>query len=183
MQNLFNFLPLLGFLIAYKIGGIYVATAVLMGLMVLVVAVDWLRTRQLSPLLTLSAVLVLILGTATLILHDTRFLKLKPTIFLWLLALVFLGSQWIGSSSFTQRLLEPAMPSPETLSRRDWLWANLLWVVFYVLLGGLNLYVAFHASESTWVNFKVYGMTAASMLFAGGHAYWLASRRPPATAA
>jgi len=178
MQNLLNFLPLLAFWVAYKLGGIYIATSVLMGSMVLVVLLDWLWTRKISPLLTLSTVLVLVLGTATLILHDARFLKLKPTIFLWLLALVFLASQWIGKSSFTQRLLEPAMPAPGALSPRDWLHANLTWVAFYLLLGAANLYVAFHASENAWVNFKVYGMTAATMLFAGGHGLWLASRRP-----
>jgi intracellular septation protein len=183
MQNLLNFLPLLGFWLAYKLGGIYVATSVLMGLMVLVVLIDWLLNRQLSPLLTLSTVLVLVLGSATLILHDARFLKLKPTIFLWLLALVFLGSQWIGRSPFTQRLLEPAMPVPGALSRRDWQRANLTWVLFYLALGAANLYVAFHASESTWVNFKVYGMTLATMLFAAGHGLWLASRRPAPTEA
>jgi intracellular septation protein len=48
-------------------------------------------------------------------------------------------------------------------------------------LGGVNLYVAFHFSESTWVNFKVYGMTAATMVFAMGHAYWLSSRHPAPT--
>jgi intracellular septation protein len=178
MQNALNFLPLLGFWLAYKFAGIYVATAVLMGLMVLVVLIDWLMTRKISPLLTLSTVLVLVLGSATLILHDARFLKLKPTIFLWLLALVFLASQWIGRSSFTQRLLEPAMPTPESLSPRDWQRANLTWVTFYILLGAANLYVAFHASESVWVNFKVYGMTAATMLFAAGHGLWLAARHP-----
>jgi intracellular septation protein len=183
MQNALNFLPLLGFWLAYKLGGIYVATAVLMGLMVLVVLIDWLRTRHLSPLLGLSTVLVLLLGSATLILHDARFLKLKPTIFLWLLALAFLASQWIGHSPFTQRLLEPAMPVPGALSARAWRRANLTWVGFYVLLGAANLYVAFHASESAWVNFKVYGMTAATMLFAAGHGLWLASRRPAASEA
>jgi intracellular septation protein len=91
---------------------------------------------------------------------------------------VFLASQWIGRSSFTQRLLEPAMPTPESLSPRDWQRANLTWVTFYILLGAANLYVAFHASESVWVNFKVYGMTAATMLFAAGHGLWLASRHP-----
>jgi intracellular septation protein len=183
MQNLLNFVPLLGFLVAYYLGGIYVATAVLMGMMVLVVLIDWLMNRKLSPLLTLSTVLVLVLGTATLILHDTRFLKLKPTIFLWLLGVVFLASQWIGKSSFTQRLLEPAMPAPGTLSAREWQWANFTWVVFYALLGGANLYVAFHASERTWVHFKVIGMPIATMLFAAGHGLWLASRHPAASEA
>jgi intracellular septation protein len=180
MQNALNFLPLLGFWLAYKFRGIYFATAVLMGLMVLVVLIDWLRTRKISPLLTLSTVLVLLLGTATLILHDARFLKLKPTIFLWLLALAFLASQWIGTSPFMQRLLEPAMPSPQSLTRSEWQRANFTWVAFFILLGGANLYVAFHAQESTWVNFKVYGMTAATMLFALGHAFWLSSRHPAA---
>lgn len=178
MQNVLNFLPLIAFWVAYKLRGIYFATAVLMGTMLLLLGIEWLRTRRLSPLQTLSTILVLLLGSATLILHDARFLKWKPTVFLWLLALLFLASQWIGTSSFTQRLLEPALPSAGALTPRDWRRANLTWVSFYVLLGAANLYVAFHASESAWVNFKVYGMTAATMLFAGGHALWLASRQP-----
>ena len=75
------------------------------------------------------------------------------------------------------------MPVPGALSSRDWQWANLTWVAFYLVLGAANLYVAFHASESAWVNFKVYGMTAATMLFAAGHGLWLASRRPAASEA
>ena len=93
MQAALNFLPLAAFMLAYHYAGIYVATAVLMAAMVLLALVDYLRVRRVSPMHAVSTVLVLIFGSATLILHDPRFLKIKPTLLLWLMALAFLGSQ------------------------------------------------------------------------------------------
>ena len=107
MQAALNFLPLAAFLLAYKFGGIYVATAVLMAAMVLLALVDYLRLRRVSPMHAVSTVLVLIFGTATLVFHDPRFLKVKPTLLLWIMALAFLGSQWIGAMPLSQRLLGP----------------------------------------------------------------------------
>ncbi len=52
-------------------------------------------------------------------------------------------------------------------------------VVFYALLGGLNLLVAFNASERTWVNFKLFGLTAATVMFAALQLAWLARHLPP----
>jgi intracellular septation protein len=176
MQAALNLAPLLAFWFAYKWGGIYVATAVLMGSMVLLLLVDLLRTRTVSPLHAISTLLVLALGTATLVLHDARFLKWKPTVFLWLLALIFLGSQWVGASPLTRRLIEPALPPGSSLGTRTWNRANIVWVLFYIALGAANLLVAYRASESTWVAFKVYGMTAAFMVFAVIQALWLGSR-------
>jgi intracellular septation protein len=176
MQALIDLAPLAAFFIAYKLGGIYVATAVLMLSMLALLLTDWLRLKRLPPMHLLSAVLVLLLGSATLILRDPRFLKWKPTIFLWLVALASLASPWVGRTPLAQRLLAPMVSSADTVPRSLWLRLNWLWVAFFGLLGALNLWVATRASESTWVYFKVIGLTAAFVLFALAQALWLAAR-------
>jgi intracellular septation protein len=178
MQAALNFLPLVAFLIAYRVGGIYAATVTLMAGMVIVAGVDYARTRTLSPMHALSTVLVLVFGTATLVLHDPRFLQWKPSILLWLMGLAFLGSQWIGKQPLVQRLLEPALPEGAQVSRQRWLRINLVWVAAYGLLGALNLLVARNASEQAWVYFKVFGLSIALVALAMGQALWLHARQP-----
>jgi intracellular septation protein len=176
MQALIDLAPLAAFFVAYKLGGIYVATAVLMISMLALLLTDWLRLKRLPPMHLLSAVLVLLLGGATLILRDPRFLKWKPTVFLWLVALASLASPWVGRTPLAQRLLAPMVSSADTVPRSIWLRLNWLWVAFFGLLGALNLWVATRASESTWVYFKVIGLSAAFVLFALAQALWLAGR-------
>lgn len=173
MQAVLNFLPLAAFMLCYKLGGIYAATVALMVSMVLLALADYVRARRVSGMHALSTVLVLVFGGATLLFHDPRFLKVKPTLLLWLLALAFLASQWIGRAPLVQRMLEPALPPGMSLSRRRWLRVNLLWVGAYILLGVLNLYVARSASEQAWVYFKGFGLTIALALLAMGQALWL----------
>jgi intracellular septation protein len=176
MQTLTELAPLAAFLVAYYLGGIYVATAVLMAGMVLLLLVDWLRLRRIPPMHLASAVLVLLLGGATLILRDTRFLKWKPTVFLWLVAASAVGSAWFGKAPLAQRLLQPLIARSETLPRRLWLTLNWCWAAFYVLLGCVNLAVADLASERAWVEFKVFGLSAAFIAFAMVQAVWLTAR-------
>ncbi len=173
MRALLNFMPLAAFMLAYKLGGIYVATAALMIAMVLLALADYLHVRRVSTMHALSTVLVLVFGGATLVFHDPRFLKMKPTILMWLMALAFLGSQWLGRAPLVQRMLEPALPPGTSLSRARWLRANLVWVAAFLLLGALNLYVAHAASEQAWVNFKFFGLGFALPALAMGHALWL----------
>ena len=176
MHAVANFLPLAAFMLAYRFGGIYVATAVLMVAMVLLAVADYLWQRRVSPMHAVSTVLVLIFGTATLVLHDPRFLKIKPTLLLWLMALAFLGSQWLGRTPLAQRFLEPALAPEVQLSRRQWLRINMVWVGAYLALGFLNLYVAHAASEQSWVYFKVFGLTIALAALGMGQALWLQRR-------
>jgi len=176
MQPLFDLAPLLAFLLAYYLGGIYVATMVLMAAMVALVLLDLVRHRRVSPMHLISTVLVLALGSATLILHDPRFLKWKPTIFLWVIALASIGSIWIGSAPLAQRLLAPMINGSEALPRALWLRLNWIWAAFYGLLGAVNLWVAYSVSERAWVNFKVFGLTAAFFVFAMAQALWLSAR-------
>jgi len=176
MQSLIELAPLAAFLVAYSLAGIYVATAVLMLGMVALLGVDWLRLRRLPPLHLVSALLVLLLGGATLILHDTRFLKWKPTVFLWLVAVSAIASAWIGEAPLAQRLMQPLFAHSTALPRAAWLRLNWLWAGFYLLLGCANLAVADFASERTWVLFKVFGLTAAFLVFAMAQGAWLAVR-------
>ncbi|MCC7464292.1 MAG: septation protein IspZ [Gammaproteobacteria bacterium] len=171
---MFDLLPVLAFLVAYKLRGIYVATAVLMVGMVLLVALSWARRRRVSVLMGVSAALVLLGGGATLLLHDPVFIKWKPTAYFWIMATVFLVSTWIGRQPLAQLLQQSAFAEAGGIARSAWQRVNLAWALFFAALGALNLYVAFRMSENTWVNFKVYGLTALLLVFGLAQALWLA---------
>jgi intracellular septation protein len=181
MQSLLELAPLVAFFVAYKFGGIYVATAVLMGAMALLLLIDYVRTRRISPMHGISAVLVFLFGAATLILHNQRFIQWKPTVFFWLLSVALLGSMWIGKQPLVQRLMSKALEGQAQVADSTWRRLNLLWVVFYTLLGVVNILVAFNTSEATWVKFKAFGLTAATLIFTAAQVAWLL-RRPPAEA-
>ncbi len=182
MQAVLDLLPVAAFVVTYYAAGFYAATAVLMIAMLALLVVDYLRLRRIPPLHLLSAALVLTLGGTTLLLHDVRFLKWKPTVFLWLVAIAAIGSTWYGRAPLAQRLLQPMVEGSAGLPRALWLRLNWSWAGFYLLLGSLNLWVAYSASERTWVNFKFFGLTSALVLFAVAQALWLSARLQAAPA-
>lgn len=182
MQAIFDLLPVLAFFVAYKLYGIYVATGVLMIGMVLLLALTRLRGGRISTLMWVSAVLVLLLGAATLVLHDPVFLKWKPTVYFWVMAAIFLGSCWVGRMPLSQALLQAALADSAPVARSVWIKLNVAWTVFFALLGALNLYVAYRLPESTWVNFKVYGLTVLLFVFAILQALWLGRQSAKLTA-
>ena len=183
MQALTEFAPLVAFVVAYWLGGLYVATAVLMGAMLLLLAADWLRTRSVPPMHALSAVLVLVFGGATLALHDRVFIQWKPTVFFWLVSLAFVASSWIGKRTLTERLLGGALAEGfgERLqvSAAQWRRLNLLWAAFYAFLGALNIVVLRNFSERAWVALKLVDFVL-MVLFLLAQVLWLAARAAPA---
>jgi intracellular septation protein len=182
MQTLTGLAPLVAFFVTYRWGGLYVATAVLMVTMVLVLGVDWLRERRIPPVHALSAVLVLVFGGATLLLHNRAFIQWKPTVLLWVVGLAFLGSFWVGTRTLTERFLGTAVEERVRVSAGSWRLLNAWSVGFYALAGALNLAVAHYASESAWVNFKIFGLTILTFVFTLLQVLWLTSRGTPAGA-
>jgi intracellular septation protein len=176
MSQLLEWLPLIAFFATFKLAGIYPATAVLMAACVIQLVGHRLKTGRFKDIHIVVTATALALGTATLLLHDKRFIQLKPTVIFWGMALAFLGSLWIGRRPLAQRMLEGAVDIPLTLSPSAWTRLNLMWVLWFAALGGLNLYVAAHFSESFWVNFKVFGISAAMLLFMLPQVFWLYSR-------
>lgn len=172
MQLLFDFLPVLAFFIAYKLGGIYVATVVIIVAVLIQAAVQWRKQRKLSPMMLTSTVLVLIFGSITLLVHDKTFIQWKPTILDWLFAVAFLVSQFVGDQPLVQKL----MGGQVRLDAARWRTLNLMWVVFFALMGAANIYVLYNFSEDTWVNFKVFGMIGLTLVFVVLQGIWLSGK-------
>jgi intracellular septation protein len=173
MQALAEFAPLVAFFVTYSLRGLYAATAVLMVAMLALLAFDWLRQRRIPPLHALSAALVLVLGGATLLLHNRLFIQWKPTVLFWLVSAAFIASFWIGERTLTQRFLEPALAGRVPVSPQQWRRVNGASAVFYALLGVLNLAVAYGASERTWVYFKLFGLALLTFAFVALQMLWL----------
>jgi intracellular septation protein len=176
MQALTGFAPLVAFFVTYSLRGLYAATAVLMAAMLALLAFDWLRQRHIPSLHALSAVLVLVLGSATLLLHNRLFIQWKATVLLWVLSAAFLASFWIGERTLAQRFMGPVLEGRLQVSETLWRRLNGWSALFYALLGAANLAVAYYASERTWVNFKIFGLTLLTFAFVLVQVLWLSSR-------
>ncbi len=169
VQLLADFLPLLAFLGAYIYEDLYFAIVVLMAAMPIGLAAKWLLTRTLDRMYLGSTAALLIFGGAALYFRNPYFLFWKPTVLNWIIALVFLASQWVGTKPIVQRMFGEAA----TLSTEQWIRLNLSWVTFFIVAGILNIYVAYTFSEQIWVNFKVFGLMGLSLIFIIGQAIWL----------
>ena len=161
MKLLFDFFPILLFFICYKLFGIYYATAVAMIASVFQVVFFRIKHQHFEKMHVISLVLILVLGGATLFLHDPWFIKWKPTGVYWLTAIVLLGSRLFSSKTLTQKMMENNINLPLPIWHR----LNYAWVSFFIFMGILNLYVATHYSTDTWVNFKLFGGVGITFTF------------------
>lgn len=170
MQVLFEFLPLIAFFATFKLSGdIYVATAVIVAAVVLQVGYRLVRGQKLTTLQKASAAMMLALGGLTLLLHDDRFLLWKPTGYFWLVAVGLV----IGQLFAKEPPLSMLMGTEVKMPRERWRQLTWVWVVFFAVMGAVNLYVAFNYSRETWVNFKVFGFTGVLLVFSLAQGWWM----------
>jgi intracellular septation protein len=179
MNQLLELSPLIVFLAVFEWAGIYWATAALMIACVLLLVIHRLRTGRFKTMHVVTAVVVLLLGSATLLLHDRRFIQWKPTVLLGMAAVAFIGSMFIGKEPLVRRLLGAAFDETLEVSPRAWLVINALWAAWFAVLAGANLYVARNFAEGVWVHFKVIGIPVALFVFVLPQVFWLASKAKP----
>lgn len=171
MNPIVDIFPILLFFIAYKFGGIYVATGVAMVAAVLQMVYAKFVLKRVSMMLRVSLVVILVFGSLTLILHNPTFIKWKPTVIYWSMASIMAISAW----GFKRNLLTSVMSEQQiTLPQAVWSKLNSVWVIFFACMGALNLYIAFNFPEATWVNFKAFWSTGIFALFGIAQAVWLA---------
>lgn len=157
-----DFGPLLVFFIATKFIGIFAGTATFMAAIAIAVAVSKWRLGKVSPMLWLSAILVLFFGALTLYFHDPQFIQAKPTIIYGFFAVMLLGG-WMRGKPLLRYLLQSAYSG---LSEIGWLKLSRNWGLFFLILAGANEVMRATLSFDTWLAVKVWGVTAVSMVFA-----------------
>lgn len=174
MKLLFDFLPIILFFAAFKVGGIYAATGVAIAATIAQIAWVRLRGRKVEPMLWISLVIVVVFGGATLLLHDENFIKWKPTVLYWVFTTALLGGRWILGRNFIRELLGQQLDLPA----RAWDKLNWSWAVYFAVMGVANLWVAFHYPTATWVNFKLFGSLGITAVFAVVQSVLIAREMP-----
>ena len=144
---------------------IMAATMGFMVAMLIAVAVSWWKLKTVSPMLWVSALLVLVFGGLTLYFHDERFIKMKPT-FVYLLFAGVLGFGLLTGRPLLQVMLGTAYPG---LSERGWRRLTINWTGFFLVMAGLNEAVWRTQSTDSWVAFKLWGVVPLSLLFAAAN--------------
>jgi len=169
MKMMFDFFPVLLFFAAYKLYDIYVATAVLIAASAVQTFTHRMYHGRFENNHLITLVLVVLFGGATLLLHDETFIKWKPTVINWLFGAIFLASQFVGKKTVIERMLGNKVELPVPV----WTRLNLAWCLFFMLMGTLNLYVAFSFDTDTWVNFKLFGLMGLTFVFIIGQSIYL----------
>jgi intracellular septation protein len=176
MNQLLEWSPLIVFFVVFKLFGLYWATGALMLASVALLLVHRLRTGNFKALHIVTAAIILILGTATLLLHDRRFIQWKPTVLLGLAAVAFLVSGVLGKQPLARRMLEGVFKESLEVSPHAWGVINALWACWFAILAAANIYIARNFAEGVWVNYKVFGITLLMMLFMVPQVLWLSSK-------
>ncbi|MFZ3312085.1 MAG: septation protein A [Xanthobacteraceae bacterium] len=152
--------PLILFFFANSHYGIFVATGTFMVAVLAALAVSYALTRHLPIMPVVTAIIVVIFGGLTLILHDATFIKVKPTIIYALFGAVLLGGLF-----FNKPLLGIVFDSLFDLTEEGWRKLTLRWALFFFVLAVLNEIVWRNTSTNVWVDFKVFGVMPLTLLF------------------
>jgi len=149
MKLLIDFFPIILFFVAFKVWGIYTATAVAIVATVLQIGYLRLRHGKVEPMQWVSLGVIVIFGGATLLAHSDTFIKWKPTVLYWLMGSALL----IGQLVFRKNLMGAQMTLPDAA----WRTMNWSWATFFAVMGVVNIWVAYTFDTDTWVNFKLFG--------------------------
>ena len=161
MKFLFDLFPVILFFIAFKVAGIFVATAVAIVATFAQIGWVWYRHRKVDTMLWVSLVIVTVFGGATLLLQDETFIKWKPTVLYWLFAGILGGGALFMKKNLMKSLLSEQMQLPDVAWNR----MNISWIGFFVFMGIANLAVAYNFSTDDWVTFKLFGGMGLMLVF------------------
>lgn len=161
MKLLFDLFPIALFFIAFRLRGIFFATAIAIAASFAQIAWAYFRRRKVEPMLWVSLSVIVVFGGATLLFQNETFIKWKPTVLYWIFGAALLGSDLVFRKNLIRAMLSKQMDASPAVWRN----LNLSWAAFFAVLGCVNLFVANRFSTAVWVNFKVFGTTAIIVVF------------------
>ena len=173
MKLLLDFLPVILFFGAYKLADIYVATGVAIAATILQICWTLWRRERVKPVQWIALGFILVFGSATILLQDEFYIKIKWTLFYGLMGLMILGAVALRKNP-----LKSVLGQEIELPDHVWRKLSMAWGIFFLVLAALNQYFALTLSLDAWVKVKVFGGTALSFIFVLGQAFWMAKYMP-----
>lgn len=161
MELFAEFLPIIVFFCVFKSKGLMTATLVAIVASFIQLIITKIKTGKYKKMQLASFLSLVILGGFAIVCKKEIFIKWKPTAIYWILAITFLSTHFFGK----QPLLEKLNNNTLQLPKKIWNRLSMSWVIFFVLMGILNLYVVYYFDTDTWVNFKLFGTFGLTMLF------------------
>jgi intracellular septation protein len=152
--------PLVLFFAANAKFGIFAATGAFMVAALTALVIGYAMTRRIEVMTLVTAVIVIVFGTLTLVLHDDTFIKLKPTIIYLLFGGTLLAGLLLGKS-----LLGVLFDQMFQLTHEGWRKLTWRWTLFFFALAILNEIVWRNFSTDFWVSFKLFGVVPLTFLF------------------
>lgn len=149
------------------------ATAVALVVGVLQAAFTYWKYRKLETMQWVGLILIVLMGGATILLKDDRFIMWKPTVLFWIGALVLLGSHLAGKNG-----LKAAMGKELELPDPVWNKLTYAWFAFLVFLGAANIFVFQNFTKDQWVSYKLFGSTGFMIVFFIGQGLYLSRHLP-----
>jgi len=156
-----DFGPLLVFFLAFKFTGVITGTIAFMVAIGIAVIVSKVKLGKVSPMLWLSAILVVGFGTLTVYFKDERFIQIKPTIIYTLCSLILFGGLMMGKP-LLKFLLNAAF---EGVNEQGWLKFSRNMAIFFAGMALLNEAMRATLSFDLWLTLKVWGVTILSVIF------------------
>jgi intracellular septation protein len=153
--------PLALFFAAYSRLGIFAATAVLMACVTVTLAVSYAMLKRIPVMPLVTAVIVLLFGSLTLIFHDETLIKIKPTALYLLFGAALFAGLW-----FNRPLLKILFDGALHVTEEGWRKLTWRWAFFFIALAVLNEIVWRTQTTDVWVKFKTFGFLPITLLFA-----------------
>jgi intracellular septation protein len=169
MKIFLDYIPIIFFVIAYKIWGIYIATGVAIGVLLIQLCYSLIKHEKIGMIQWVNLIVFLVFGGATIILHQSIYIKWKVSIVYWGFALALLGMQWFSKKYLLKSLMGKKLTVPDNV----WRTLTYAWATFFLLVGLVNVYVIYHYTTEQWVNFKLFGTLGLLIIFCVAQAIYL----------
>ena len=137
----------------HTFGGMFSAAEFLLAASVLVYGSLFFYQKRLDKFQWITLVAVVLFCIPTIIFKNIAFLKWKAPIVNWIFASIFIASRYLGDKPAIEHMMGHAVTAPKEV----WHKLNTMWVFYFIVLGAINLTVAFTLSEALWIKFKVFG--------------------------
>ncbi len=154
--------PLVLFFFLNSRFGIYAATGGFMVAVLIALGGSYATTRHIAIMPVVTAVIVLVFGGLTLVLHDELFIKLKPTIIY-----VLFGGTLLAGLALDKPFLGIMFDQMFHLTAEGWRKLTWRWALFFLFLAVVNEIVWRTQTTDFWVSFKLFGVVPLTLLFGG----------------